>query len=114
MARASEAVLLSTLMLMSGLAGCFGTGEGGDISPSSLSISDSDSLAAGTWQEITISAEQDISVFIPYFLIDPGSGRAQNGTVFDIKSGNEISMDILFPPRNGDIIFQIGDYGRTN
>ncbi|HJM19965.1 MAG TPA: M28 family peptidase [Candidatus Thalassarchaeaceae archaeon] len=114
MARASEAVLLSALMLMSGLAGCFGTGEGGDISPSSLSISDSDSLAAGTWQEITISAEQDISVFIPYFLIDPGSGRAQNGTVFDIKSGNEISMDILFPPRNGDIIFQIGDYGRTN
>ena len=40
--------------------------------------------------------------------------RAQNGTVFDLKDGKSISMNVLFPPRNSEIIFLIGDYGREN
>ena len=61
-----------------------------------------------------IEAETAMSVFVPYFVQDPGSMRAQNGTVFDLKDGESVSMNVLFPPRNSDIIFLIGDYGREN
>lgn len=114
MAKACEALLLTTLMLMSGLAGCFGSGETGEVSANSLFVNDGSELSAGLWQEVTLSAGDSLSVFIPYFVIDAGSSRAQNGTVFDIKVGKSVTVDVLLPPRNNNVVFLIGDYGRTN
>ena len=59
-----------------------------------------------------ISANSDMSVFFPYFT-RPGSAKAQNGTVFDLKSGDSVSLNVI-PPRNSDVILLIGDYGREN
>ena len=40
--------------------------------------------------------------------------RAQNGTVLDMESGDKVSMNILLPPRNEEIVFFLGDIGRVN
>ena len=80
----------------------------------SLSVSNSDALQAGMWQTITLQASNDLAVFVPYFIQDPGSMRAQNGTVLDMKSGDKVSMNILFPPRNEEIVFFLGDIGRVD
>ena len=71
-------------------------------------------IPAGEWVVVTLKADVDMSVFVPYFIQDPGSLRAQNGTVFDLKKGDSISMNALFPPRNSDVVLLIGDYGRVD
>ena len=50
---------------------------------------------SGLWSHP--KAEAEMSVFVPYFIQDPGSLRAQNGTVFDLKKGESVSMNALFP-----------------
>ena len=47
-----------------------------------------------------MEADAALSVFIPYFVQDPGSMRAQNGTVLDLEAEDEVSVNIPFPPRN--------------
>ena len=80
---------------------------------SSLNVSP-DTYPGGDWTVIKLDADSDMSVFVPYFVQDPGSMRAQNGTVFDLKQGESVSVNILFPPRNSDVFLLIGDYGREN
>ena len=65
------------------------------------------------WQQITLAASEGLAVYIPYFIQDPGSMRAQNGTVLDMDAGERLSMNILFPPRNDAVVFFIGEIGRT-
>ncbi|MAL05095.1 MAG: hypothetical protein CML76_04290, partial [Rhodobiaceae bacterium] len=109
-----QAVGLMVLMILAPLSGCFGENEIETLDAGSLSISDSDALQAGMWQTITLQASNDLAVFVPYFIQDPGSMRAQNGTVLDMKSGDKVSMNILLPPRNEEIVFFLGDIGRVN
>ena len=109
-----QAVGLVFLMILAPLSGCFGENETQSLDASSLSVSEKDSLEAGMWQTITLEASDDLAVFIPYFIQDPGSMRAQNGTVLDMESGEKVSMNVLFPPRNEEIVFFIGDIGRVN
>ena len=112
--RLMPAFAIVFLMMLTPLSGCFGENEVDSLNTGSLSISESDSLQAGMWQTITLQASDDLAVFIPYFIQDPGSMRAQNGTVLDMNSGEKISVNILFPPRNEEIVFFLGDIGRTD
>jgi len=109
-----QAMLLVSLMLLSPLSGCFGESETTTVTEDDLVVSNGDVLQGGTWQTIQLEASNDMSVFMPYFVQDPGSMRAQNGTVLNISSGETIEVMILLPPRNPDVVFLVGDYGRTN
>ena len=109
-----QAVGLMFLMILAPLSGCIGENETDSLGATSLTVSDSDALQAGMWQTITLEANNDLAVFVPYFVQDPGSMRAQNGTVLDLKSGEKVSMNILFPPRNEEIVFFLGDIGRVD
>ena len=110
----ARAFLMVAVMCLASLSGCFGEdGASEKLSEGSLKVSPS-VIPGGEWSVITLKAEAAMSVFVPYFIQDPGSMRAQNGTVFDFKDGESVSMNVLFPPRNSDIIFLIGDYGREN
>ena len=100
-----QAMLLVSLMLLAPLSGCFGEDEEQSLGASSLTVTEASSLQAGMWQTITLDASNDLAVFVPYFVQDPGSMRAQNGTVLDMKSGEQLSMNILLPPRNDAIVF---------
>ena len=101
-------------MLLAPLSGCFGENEEESFDASSLTVVEASSLEAGMWQTITLDASNDLAVFIPYFIQDPGSMRAQNGTVLDMESGEQVSLNILLPPRNDVIVFFIGDAGRVD
>tara|TARA_B100000768_G_scaffold147736_1_gene141399 strand:+ start:246 stop:1868 length:1623 start_codon:yes stop_codon:yes gene_type:complete len=111
---AARALLMVTVMCLASLSGCFGE-DGGTGTPTADDLVVSpENLPGGEWTTIELSANNDMSVFIPYFIQDPGSLRAQNGTVLDIKEGDSVNVKILFPPRNSDIMLLIGDYGREN
>ena len=109
-----RAMFLMGLMMLAPLSGCFGEEERVEIGPTSLVVEGGGELLAGMWQQITVTAEEDLAVYIPYFVQDPGSLRAQNGTVLDLNRGDSVNMNILFPPRNEDVVFFIGDQGRLN
>ncbi len=109
-----NAFSLMFLMLLAPLAGCFGEDGSDAITVKSLEVVEADSLLGGSWQKITLVANDDLAVYLPYFVQDPGSLRAQNGTVLDMRADDTVSVDILFPPRNADVVFFLGDYGRMN
>ena len=109
---AARALMMVMVMSLASLSGCFGEDDVAEsISEDSLKVSPS-IIPAGEWVTVTLTASDDVSVFFPYFLQDPGSMRAQNGTVFDLKSGESVSLNALFPPRNSEIVLLMGDYGR--
>lgn len=109
-----RALLMVAVMCLAPLSGCFGEDSPPEeISESDLKVSPS-IIPGGEWSMITLKADATMSVFVPYFVQDPGSMRAQNGTVFDLKDGESVSLNVLFPPRNSDVIFLIGDHGREN
>jgi hypothetical protein len=111
---AARAMLMVTVMCLASLSGCFGDdGNSEGLDSDDLKVSPS-YLSGGDWTTIELNADKDMSVFIPYFIQDPGSLRAQNGTVLDIKQGESVSVKVLFPPRNPDVVLLIGDYGRQN
>ena len=114
MSRRGSALLLVSLMLITPLSGCFGEEDSSqEITENDLKVSPS-IIPGGEWATINLKASKEMSVFIPYFIQDPGSLRAQNGTVFDLKEGDSVSMNALFPPRNSNIVLLIGNYGREN
>ena len=108
------AIFLSTVMLLPVLSGCFGEEMTSELSASDLVILEEDNLLAGSWQKVTLSAKADLSVYIPYFVVDPGSKRAQNGTVLDIKADDFEIVEWLLPPRNFEVILMIGEYQRKH
>ena len=114
MARITSAFSLTLIMLMSSLVGCFSTDDEVVLSDNSISIVEEGQLVAGVWQVITIEAKSEVAVFIPHFIQDPSSLRAQNGTVLDLDQGEKVSINILLPPRNTDVVFLLGENGRTN
>ena len=108
-----QAVTLMLIMFLAPLAGCIGEAEDSALEASALTVEGSDALQGGMWQQITLAASEGLAVYIPYFIQDPGSMRAQNGTVLDMDAGERLSMNILFPPRNDAVVFFIGEIGRT-
>ena len=108
------AIFLSAVMILPVLSGCFGEDMPSELTASDLVILEEDDLLAGSWQKVTLSAKADLSVYIPYFVVDPGSKRAQNGTVLDIKEGDYEIVEWLLPPRNFEVILMIGEYQRQH
>ncbi|MGY8702188.1 MAG: M28 family metallopeptidase [Candidatus Poseidoniales archaeon] len=108
-----SALMMVSLMVLTPLSGCFGSDDG----PSRVSGTDlliSGDIGGGIWSTIILDAKSDLSVYIPYFVQDPGSLRAQNGTVLDISAGDEVSVSWLLPPRNSDVVILVGESGRSN
>ena len=109
----SRVTLMILIMMGATLSGCFaGDESSGEVSDSDLEVKGE--LVAGDWSTVTLSADNDLSVFIPYFVLDPGSKRAQNGTVLNMESGDNQEVQWLLPPRNNVAILLLGDYGRTD
>ena len=110
----ARAVLMVAVMCLAPLSGCFGEESNSDMPDSSELSVLPEIIPGGEWTDIELGARADMSVFIPYFIQDPGSLRAQNGTVIDIKEGSSFNVKILFPPRNANVMLLIGEYGREN
>lgn len=110
--RNGAAILIILLMVFAPLSGCFGKGEEG---PSSDDAEITPAVwVGGVFQGITISAESDLSAFVPYLVQNPDTGFVQNSTVIDIRAGESVLLSILAPPRTDTAIVLIGDYGREN
>ena len=108
------ALLLMWLMVLAPMSGCFGENEASGVTVDALAVEEADSLQGGMWQQITLTAKEDVAVYIPYFVQDPGSLRAQNGTVLDVAKGEAMVVDVLFPPRNEDVVLFLGEFGRIH
>ena len=87
------AILLAVLMAGTSISGCLGSDGSSDATANDLVIANEDGLLAGEWQKVTLTAKNDLSVYIPYFVQDPGSNRAQNGTVLDLKDGESLTVN---------------------
>ena len=69
----ARALMMVTVMCLASLSGCFGEDnvpEG--ISDGDLKVSPS-IIPGGEWSVVTLKAEAEMSVFVPYFIQDPGS-----------------------------------------
>jgi len=98
------------ILLLTPISGCFGS-EDSSIDAGDLQIS-SDSMSAGFFQTIELTASNKMSVFVPFLIKDPVSGFVQNSTVIDIDNGDTVSLEVLFPPRSEGIYLLLGEYGR--
>jgi len=108
--RTGAPILIIVLMLFAPLSGCFGNDDDG---PSSEDLSIGiQNLQAGMFQNILFTAENDLSVFIPYLIQDPVSGLVQNSTVIDLDGGDSTEVRILAPPRIDFALVMIGELGR--
>ena len=104
------AMLMVLLMALAPLSGCFGDG-GSDPSSSDLSVNP-EVVVAGYFQPLSLSAGEDMSVYVPYLIKDPETGFVQNTTVVDIRGGDTVLLEMLAPPRTDGVFMLIGDYGR--
>ena len=106
-------VLAVTLMLSFGsISGCF-SGDGDEFDGSDLSIGN-DLVASGFFHTLELQASSRLSLYVPYLILDPETGYVQNSTVIDIERGQELSLDILIPPRTDGIHILLAEYGRSH
>ncbi len=110
--RGAHATFLTLLVMSASLSGCFGDDEDEALTEGDLLISGA--LVAGDWSTVTLFAQRDMSVYIPYFVMDPSSKRAQNGTVLDLQGGASQEVTWLLPPRNSQALLLLGGFGRTD
>jgi len=110
--RRSMAILLVCIFLAAPLSGCFGNEDKPSLE-NSITVSPA-TLIAGEFQGMTISAERDLSVFIPYLLKNEVSGLVQNSTIIDIRGGESMQIQVLAPPRADFGLVMVGEYGRSN
>lgn len=103
-------LLVVFLVLIAPLSGCLRDSAEG-VTSESLEVSP-DSISSGLFQELTLKAHSDLSVFVPYLVRDPDTGFVQNSTVVDIEAGGSITLDMLAPPRNEFLVLLLGEIGR--
>ena len=103
-------LLVVFLVLIAPLSGCLRDSAEG-VTAESLEVSP-DSISSGLFQELTLKAHSDLSVFVPYLVRDPDTGFVQNSTVVDIEAGGSITLDMLAPPRNEFLVLLLGEIGR--
>ena len=110
--RHGAAILIIVLMVFAPLSGCFGRSN--DIGPSSSDdvIITPEIWTGGVFQGVTVSAETDLSAFVPYLIQNPETGFIQNSTVVDLRAGESVLLSVLAPPRTDTAVILIGDYGR--
>ena len=112
--RSGQAFFLVMLMLLMPLSGCFGEEERGGIgSLNDVAVTPA-TLIGGVFQGVTITAEADLSAYVPYLMMNPDSGFVQNSTVVDLKAGESVLLTVLAPPRTDTALVLFGDYGREH
>lgn len=108
----SRAVLLVLLMFSAAFSGCFGETEQGGINSEKDVVVTPQMLSGGVFQPMTITAKADLSVFVPYLILNEDNGFVQNSTVIDLKSGESVQLNVLAPPRTDTAVVLLGEYGR--
>ena len=111
--RFGQACFLVMLMLLTPLSGCFGQQDGGLGSTDDIVITPA-VLTGGVFQGLTIAAEADLSVYVPYLMLNSDTGFVQNSTVVDLKAGESALLTVLAPPRTDTAVIMLGEYGRDN
>jgi len=106
------ALLMVGLFILAPLSGCFGGGEGVVHLTDDLSFTPN-VLDGGEFQGVTLQADADMAVFIPYLILNEVSGYVQNSTVIDLKAGQSIQLSLLAPPRTDTAVILVGEYGRS-
>jgi hypothetical protein len=109
--RYARAVLLVLTMVSASFSGCFGEDEVLGIDVDSADVAPK-TLTGGIFQPLTISANEDVSVFIPYLIRDNDTGFVYNSTILDLESGDSKQLSILAPPRAKSAVVMFGEYGR--
>tara|TARA_B100001769_G_scaffold226031_1_gene187272 strand:- start:263 stop:2029 length:1767 start_codon:yes stop_codon:yes gene_type:complete len=110
--RGLQALVLVLIMMMAPLAGCFGENENDGVVRSGDVTITPVTMIGGVFQGLTISAEQDLSAFVPYLIQNQESGFIQNSTVVDLRAGESVLLNVLAPPRTDTAVVLLGDYGR--
>jgi len=111
---ACRAFGLVCIMMLAPLSGCFG--EGGNdasIGQGDVTITP-EVLIGGVFQGLTISADRDLSAFVPYLILNEDTGFVQNSTIVDLKAGESVLLTVLAPPRTDTAVVLLGDYQREN
>lgn len=98
------------ILLLTPISGCFG-GDDSRVDAGDLQV-DVESMSAGFFQNLELSALSKMSVYLPFLVKDPATGFVQNSTVLDINSGDTIAIEVLIPPRSDGIYLLLGEYGR--
>ena len=111
--RVLQAILLVTLMFLAPISGCFGENESEVIRENDVVVTPA-ILSGGVFQGVTISADKDMSAFIPYLIQNEVTGFVQNSTVVDLSAGDSVLLQILAPPRTDTAVILVGEYGREN
>lgn len=112
--RGLQALTLVLIMVMAPLAGCFGENDGGaGVESGDVAITPA-ILNGGVFQGLTVSADEDLSAYIPYLIQNKDTGFVQNSTVVDLRAGESVLLSVLAPPRTDTVVVLLGDYGREN
>ena len=111
MQRVPVAGFLVLLFCLAPMSGCFGEEVDNVVSEGDVVITPSVWIG-GEFQAITISAESDLSAYVPYLLLNPENGFIQNSTVVDLKAGDSTQIIVLAPPRTDTAVVLVGEYGR--
>ncbi|MDP6363227.1 MAG: M28 family peptidase [Candidatus Poseidoniaceae archaeon] len=110
--RGLQALVLVLIMMMAPLAGCFGENENDGVVRSGDVTITPVTMIGGVFQGLTISAEQDLSAFVPYLIKNQESGFIQNSTVIDLRAGESVLLNVLAPPRTDTAVVLLGEYSR--
>ena len=112
--RFGQAFFLVLLMLLTPLSGCFGQQDSGGLSSTEDVVITPPVLTGGVFQGVTIAAEVDLAIFVPYLMLNSDNGFVQNSTVIDMKAGESVMLTLLAPPRTDTAVVMLGEYGREN
>ncbi|DAC45893.1 MAG TPA: M20/M25/M40 family metallo-hydrolase [Candidatus Poseidoniales archaeon] len=112
--RLGQAFFLVLLMLLTPLSGCFGEQDAGGLGSTEDVVITPPVLTGGVFQGVTIAAEVDLAVFVPYLMLNSDNGFVQNSTVIDMKAGESVMLTLLAPPRTDTAVVMLGEYGREN
>ena len=108
--RFGQACFLVLLMLLTPLSGCFGQQDRGVLdSPDDVVITPP-VLTGGVFQGVTVTADVDLSVYVPYLIQNPDNGFVQNSTVVDLRPGESIMLSVLAPPRTDTALVMVGEF----
>ena len=113
MQRPLTAGLLVLLFCLAPLSGCFGD-DGDDSLKSGDVVVTPAVLMGGTFQGMTVAADADMSVYVPYLIMNPETGFVQNSTIVDLEAGDSVLLTVLAPPRTDTALVMVGEFGREN
>ncbi|HJM17994.1 MAG TPA: M20/M25/M40 family metallo-hydrolase [Candidatus Thalassarchaeaceae archaeon] len=103
---------MALILTSSSLSGCLSRMDGqGSIDETDISISPLPLIGAEL-QTVTFSSTRSMSVFIPYFVLDPNTGFVVNGTILHLSRSDEQSLEMLAPSNTKSAFFLLGEEGR--